>query len=629
MKLHRRSLLVGSAAAAAGAVANPVAARAAPMASAEPWVDETPVVATRAELEAICDAYCNALVAHDPAQAPFHPDCTFAENDQVLPLGEAAWKTTTRFGSYRHYYADPQHGEVGLVANSYEMGGGCVFVLRLKVDADHRIVEAEQFVSRDPNGAAAYERLGAPDPVWLEPIPPAQRQSHEALAAVSYMYFQALERNDGAGVYPFRPDCERIEHARPTVSQPAVEGYGHSDATTRFVTLPAKEQYELGLMAFVTKIRDRKVLVVDVERGTVLGSAFYDFDGALETINFDDGTVWHLPPYFRTPRSHHANEGFKVINGSFRYVEMTFIEVPFGTRHVFPGKRMTVRLDYTPPRPTPRPVRMATTAGLSSWSPGYDAVTDRIISAMARNSPNELPLAADVRYTENGVPVALGTGNWWTFDGARDWQVHLADPDNQTGGWLGAIDERGLFALMAMRWKLENGLITQIETVTGRPQAPAQGRELATATYTMFWPPLADDVLAAGFEGQAAGFVDRAAERAALDAALSARPMAAQMRRNGNPATDLAGHPASVTRRGSRPWLVDAERGRAIALSLRDNTGVGSFTAPATPGARPDPLSSPWTDLHVRLLQLGESGVSAIEELVARVPYGQGSGWDG
>ncbi len=618
MKIARRSLLAGSAAAAAGALVYPVSSRASQDSSAEPWVDEAPIIATRAELEAICDAYCNALVAGDPSRAPFHPDCTFAENDQVIPLGEAAWKTTTRFGAYRHYYADPQHGEVGLVANSYEMGGGTVFVLRLKVNADHRIIEAEQFISRDPNGAAAYELLGAPDPVWLEPIPPAQRQSHEALQAVSWMYFQALERNDGAGVYPFRPDCERIEHARRTVAQPQVENYGHSDATTRFITLEAKAQYELGLMAFVTKIRDRKTLVVDVERGAVLGSAFYDFDGALETIKFDDGTTWNLPPYFRTPRSHHANEGFKVINGSFRYVEMTFIEVPFGTRQVFPGSAMTVRLDYTPPRPAAQPATLETPAQ-------YDALTDRIVAAMARNSPAELPLAAGARYTENGVEVAPGTGNWWTFDGARDWQVHLADPQTGQGGWLGAVDERGLFAMMAMRWKAEGGLITEIETLTGRPQAPAQGRDLAEATYTMFWPPLESDVLAAGFAGRADGFLAAGgAERAALLAALADMAPTVADRVNGHPQADPAALTAGLSSGGSRPWLVDEARGLALGLSRWSNTGVGTFTEDHR-----DPRSSPWTDCHARLVKLGEGGAIATEQLVVRVPYGQGSGWDG
>ncbi|WAT17417.1 hypothetical protein OZN62_10855 [Aurantiacibacter sp. MUD11] len=618
MKVARRSLLVGGAAAAAGAVTGPAMAQGSASSSAEPWVEETPIVATREQLEAICDAYCAALVAGDPARAPFHPECIFAENDQVLPLGEAAWKTTTRFGSYKHYYADPQHGEVGLVANSYEQGGGCVFVLRLKVDADHRITEAEQFIARDPNGAAAYERLGAPDPVWLEPIPPAQRQSHEALQAVSWMYFQALERNDGAGVYPFRPDCERIEHARPTVAQPQVENYGHSDATTRFITLEAKAQYELGLMAFVTKIRDRKTLVVDVERGAVLGSGFYDFDGALETINFDDGTVWDLPPYFRTPRSHHANEGFKIINGSFRYVEMTFIEVPFGTRHVFPGSSMTVSLDYTPAKPAAQPARVATPAE-------HDALTDRIVDAMARNCPCDLPLAHDARYTENGVPVKLGTGNWWTFDGKRDWQVHLADPASGQGGWMGAIDERGLFAQMALRWKMVDGLITELETVTGRPQAPSQGRDLAEATYTMFWPPLVRDVLAEGYTGTPDVFrAPTPADRLALESAVRDMEATGNDRVNGHAVDDLAALHAGLVYGGMRPWLVDEARGLGLGLSLWSNSGVGSFAE-----EHRHPRSSPWTDLHARLVKLAHGNAATSEELVVRVPFGQGSGWDG
>lgn len=618
MKIARRSLLAGGVASAAGAVTAPLAAKDSTGLSAQPWVEDMPIIATREELEAIADLYCTALVAGDPSRAPFRADCVFAENDQILPLGEAAWKTTVRFGRYRHYYADPQHGEVGLVANSYEQGGGCVFVLRLKVDEDHRIIEAEQFIARDPNGAAAYEALGAPDPVWLEPIPPAQRQSHEALQAVSYMYFQALERNDGAGIYPFRPDCERIEHARKTVAQPQVENYGHSDATTRFITLPAKEQYELGLMAFVTKIRDRKTLVVDVERGAVLGSAFYDFDGALERINFDDGTVWNLPPYFRTPRSHHANEGFKIINGSFRYIEMTFIEVPFGTRHVFPGSRMTVSLDYTPPRPAPQPVSLASSAE-------FDSLTDRILDAMARNCPCDLPLAANVRYTENGVPVDLGTGNWWTFDGVREWQVHLADPASGQGGWFGAIDERGLFAQMALRWKLEGGLITELEAITGRPQAPARGRDLAEATYTMFWPPLAHDVLAAGFAGTADMLrTPTPADRLAVMGAVLAGHPTGHDRVNGHEVGDIAAFRAGLAHGGVRPWLVDEARGLGLGLSTWSNDGRGSFAE-----EHRDPRSSPWTQLHARLVKLAHGAPVASEELVVRVPYGQPTGWDG
>ena len=131
---------------------------------------------SRAYLEALGEQYLEALAAHKPANVPFSDKVIFGENDQRLQPGDASWRTINRLGRYRHYFSDPETGQVGLIANVYENGSGCIFVLRLKVE-NNRIVEAEQYVSRDPNGAALYEKLGKPDPVWLEPIPMDQRQA--------------------------------------------------------------------------------------------------------------------------------------------------------------------------------------------------------------------------------------------------------------------------------------------------------------------------------------------------------------------------------------------------------------------------------------------------------------------
>src|SRR5262249_37407594 len=154
---------------------------------------------------------------------------------------------------------------------------------------------------------------------------------------------------DGAGIYPFRDDCVRIEHARRVTSLPTVEGYGHADAAFNFTTLSAKAQYELGMMAFVSQIRDRRYLVVDIERGAALATSFYDYHTARKTIPCPAGRVWKLPAYFRPPRSNHANEAFKIINGSFPYIEMTFVDVPFGPRAVWSGRNPPVSLEYDPP----------------------------------------------------------------------------------------------------------------------------------------------------------------------------------------------------------------------------------------------------------------------------------------
>jgi hypothetical protein len=626
----------------------------------------------RARLEGMIDAYLDALLARDPSRAPFARDALFAENDQALPLGEGSWRTIERLGRYRHYFAEPENGLAGVIANAWENGQGCILILTIKL-RDAEIAWAEQFVIRDPNGAMLYEELGQPDPVWLEPIPPAQRQSREALEAAAWIYFQALERNDGAGVYPFREDCERIEHARRTVRQPRVEGYGHADTAVDFVTLKAKEQYELGMMAFVTRIRDRRAAVVDIERGVVLGQSGWDFDGTLESIHFRDGRDWKIPPYFRTPRSHQITEAFKVINGSFRYIEMTLMEVPFGTRQVIAQRAPTVSLTYASTRPPSKPVPTATPAQLQQ-------LVQRILDAMIRNEPYGLPLATRVRYTENGIPVSLGEGLWKSLVGLREYGIFLTDPANGQGAWVGTLDEFGLFAALVLRYRTEGGLITELEALIARPEIEAVVKsqtaagaevELKGATYTMFVPPLLANLDPAAFAQvdpallRKAGRTSGADMRGAVDRyyqAFTARngslaPLAAGCRRrengvaaSGNPqgrsvdpekpefrlyASDCAGELDAgflarlVQLRERRTLLLDERQGLVLDLALLDNPGSAvSVDIPRAGRVKvPDSCLVPWTDMHAQLFRIDAGRIAHIEGFVRRVPYGQGSGW--
>jgi hypothetical protein len=638
---------------------------------AEPTIPQSPNIPSsdagtydREYLEYMAERYLEALVKGNPARAPFSDNAVFSENNQRLPLGEASWRTIDRLGRYRHYYADPEKGRVGLIANIYENDTGCILVLRLVVK-DSLIVDAEQFVIRDRFGSELYEKMGEPDPIWLEPIPQSQRQSREALEAVSYMYFQALERNDGAGIYPFMENCDRIEHARHTVSQPRNQGYGHAETSVDFVTLKAKEQYELGLMAFVTRIRDRRAAVVDIERGAVLGQSCYDFDGTLKTIHFKNGDVWEIPPYFRTARTHQAIEGFKIINGSFRYIEMTFLEVPFATRPASPARPMTVSLDYAPTASPSKPAARVDRSGLID-------LTGQVLDAMKDCCPCSLPLADNFRYTENGIPVPPGEGLWKTVVDLRGYGIFLADPGTGQAGWVGTIDEYGRFTLLALRLKLEDGLITEMESVIARPEKRRPGEAFGRDIATMYMAPLLIDLDRDGFNQPnpaltrpvAAASRNELTEAVARyfqaftqkDGSLAAFASDCIRRENGvrtcnNPdglqvdpskpefrlfTGDCAGELgigflSSLTKlRTRRPLIVDETQGMVLDLALIDNpataktvdvAGVGKVAVPAL-------FLAPWTDLHAQLFKIETGVISHIEGLVRRVPYGQMSGWE-
>ena len=289
----------------------------------------------RSCLEGMVDRYLTAMVAHDPSRAPLSPTVRYAQDNVPLKIGKALWATASGLGTYRHYFADPERGDVGAIGVVYENDVAAILILRLKIE-NQLITEAEQFVAHDPRGAALYEKMAKPDPGWLTTIPLERRQSRESLEEAAYMYYQALEKNDGKGIYAFTDDCNRIEDAVKTTNQPRPQNYGHSDSDiSDFTMLGCKAQYELGFLGFTTGCRDRRYLVVDVERGAVLASAYLDFDGTVTEMHLTDGRVWKVPPYFMTPRTNQSNEAYRIENGSIRLIEMTMYEVPFNARPAF------------------------------------------------------------------------------------------------------------------------------------------------------------------------------------------------------------------------------------------------------------------------------------------------------
>ncbi len=283
----------------------------------------------RACLEAITLRYLEAMQAHDPSKAPLAANVKYTQDNVPLQIGDALWATMSGLGNYRHYFADPERGDVGCICVIYENDIAGILIVRLKVE-NHMITEAEQFLAHDPRGSAAYEKAGKPNPLWLQPIPPALRQTREALEQAAYMYYEAIAKNDGRGIYAFTDDCERTEDGVYTTNQPRPQNYGHSDMDiSDFATMPCKKQYALGFLGFTTGCRDRRYLVVDVERGAILASAFLDFDGTVTEMDLTDGRKWKVPPYFMTPRTNMSNEAYRVENGTIRLIEMTMYEVPF------------------------------------------------------------------------------------------------------------------------------------------------------------------------------------------------------------------------------------------------------------------------------------------------------------
>lgn len=281
----------------------------------------------RACLEQMLDAYVEALVLDDPGRLPLSAAVKFTENGQRLVPGDGLWNTATGTGGYALRLTDPELGQAVLMGTIREADQPTVVVVRLKV-YERTISEIETLVIRDRQVAERLEAIGEPRAVWFQPIPAGDRLSRLELVAIADAYFSGIERNDGRGDYPISADCARLENGMVTAGNPSLIGADvppRSDGTAP----GCLEQFESGVFYYVTRIRDRRFVLVDPERGLAFAFAF--FDNAAGDARFGrlaDGTAVRSGPDI--PWTWQIAEVFRIEDGLIGPVESVLHSVPYG-----------------------------------------------------------------------------------------------------------------------------------------------------------------------------------------------------------------------------------------------------------------------------------------------------------
>ncbi len=281
----------------------------------------------RAALEGYIDKYLDAMKDNNPSLDLFTRDCKFTENGIQLPLGgEGLWYSMADRANYSFYVPDIETRQVAFIGTVKEQGRPSrngqpakdiivAVAIRLKIDDNGKICEAEQLairpetslfeVEKDPAPSTGdkVEAMGKPHPVFFEVIPENERMSREELVEVGNYYFEGLQRNDGKGYYPFTDDCVRFENGNDVLLQT-------NPATGEKTRMTCKKQFEESLRGIVTRIRDRRFVAVDRERGIVFAFGFFDH----LSINW----TWQLA------------ELFKVEKGNISRIEAIFLRGAYG-----------------------------------------------------------------------------------------------------------------------------------------------------------------------------------------------------------------------------------------------------------------------------------------------------------
>jgi hypothetical protein len=288
---------------------------------------QTRVACDRACLTGWLDRYLDALVAHEPSRVSLARTVKFTENGQRLELGDGLWHTITGKGSYRLEMADVEAGQAVLMGTIREADTPTILVLRLAV-VDQRIAEIETLVIRNQSAAESLDKIGAPRRTWLTSVPESERHSRDQLVRIANMYFSGIELNDGKGAYPLDKACARLENGSVTAGDAASVPGAPPPAPNR-VRMTCLQQFESGMFHYVTRIRDRRFVAVDRERGIAFAFAFFDnAAGDARNVTLRDGRRVVSGPSI--PWTWQIAEFLKIEKGLIGPVESVLHQVPYG-----------------------------------------------------------------------------------------------------------------------------------------------------------------------------------------------------------------------------------------------------------------------------------------------------------
>jgi hypothetical protein len=116
---------------------------------------------------------------------------------------------------------------------------------------------------------------------------------------------------------------------------------------------------------------------------------------------------------------------------------------------------------------------------------------DLYLAALVAHDPSRLPLAKQVKFTENTMQMKLGDALWGTISGMGTYKIYFADPQAGQVGFEGTIRENGTPAILVIRLKVENDKITEVETIVRRGADPAKALEKFGQPNPVWLQPLA------------------------------------------------------------------------------------------------------------------------------------------
>jgi len=278
----------------------------------------------RACVKELVTQYVDSLTTHAPDKAPLAASVRITENGADTQAGEGIWKTITEQGTYAQTFIDSSLNSAVFFGAFKEGDQPMLLATRFKIK-DKQFVEVENLVSRPDERNRLINRHNLKEPNVVYDLAVGQPASRDQLIAIGNAYFDGIQNSTDEGV-PMHANCNRRENGVMLLSNKN----------------PTAEPCPIGFHRFnyITDIRDRRVAVVDEERGLVLIWAFFDVPGNVEVAPgpfgpSDLGGADGAPRVEtrKIPRSLYIAELFKVVDGGLiRDIEAIMFNLELGAK---------------------------------------------------------------------------------------------------------------------------------------------------------------------------------------------------------------------------------------------------------------------------------------------------------
>jgi hypothetical protein len=285
-------------------------------------------------------------------------------------------------------------------------------------------------------------------------------------------------------------------------------------------------------------------------------------------------------------------------------------------------------------------------------------LADQYLAALVKHDPTGLALADNVKFTENTATLPVGDGLWvGASEAPTTFKIYAADPTSHQVAFYGLMKEFDRPILLALRLKVENGKITEIEHVVVR-----EVRASALPNLTTPRPGLVETIAPAErsprekmvriansyFEaiehsdGSLAPFADDCARREnGLQTTTNKTPQA-------GPVGGQNGPMAIVSTRGCRANIdthilsyitnirprrlivIDEERGIVFGFPMFNHRGaVRTVKIVGVPGVDSMPMTGATSTLQAaEIFAIRNGQIHEIEAMGYMLPYGSKTGWE-